>query len=266
MSLSPRLRKLATVALVAALGAVLAEAQQTPPTPPAGPRPPGLAGAPAAVVAAHKHLLAYDTGAARQALEGSPADTNAWVATATCRILGLEKELEAAVAECRRAADLDRSHPAPALFLGDSLAYAEQRGAAAGAYAQAETRARAILAAQADDPSALYYLGVAQQRQQRFAEAATTLESLRSARPEDAEVLFQLGTTRFYQEEWQPAFDLLSAALERKPGIALAYYYRGLAAAKLNRKDVLFNDLDRFVKMAPEAPEAANARQILSSF
>ena len=68
------------------------------------------------------------------------------------------------------------------------------------------------------------------------------------------------------QQQWQKAFDELGAALDRNPGVALAYYYRGLAAGKLDRKDVLFNDLDRFVAMAPTAPEADYARQLLSSF
>ena len=58
----------------------------------------------------------------------------------------------------------------------------------------------------------------------------------------------------------------MTAAIDQTPGIALAYYYRGLTAGKLDRKDLLYNDLDRFVRMAPDAPEAAYARRLLAAF
>jgi len=48
-------------------------------------------------------------------------------------------------------------------------------------------------------------------------------------------------------------------------GLAYAYYYRGLAAEKLGRKDLLINDLDRFLALAPNAPEAAQARALLNA-
>jgi tetratricopeptide (TPR) repeat protein len=214
---------------------------------------------------ADRHLIAYDTVAAREVLE-SAATNDAWTATARGRLLEQTGDYEGATTELRRAADLDLRNPAPTLFLGDTYAYANKRSNADDAWAQAETRARGLLAAAPEDPEALYYLGVAQQRQKRFADAAVTLEKARSIRPDDSAILYQLGATRFYQEQFQTAFDLLSAALEKNSGIAYAYYYRGLAASKIDRKDVLFNDLDRFVKMAPKAPEAATANQILASF
>ena len=170
------------------------------------------------------------------------------------------------MAELQGAAERGPKNPVPVLFLGQSLAYAGKAGAANEAYAQAETRSRELVAGNPDDAQALYYLGVSQQRLKRFGDAAANLERARQLRPDDPLVHFDLGVTRFYQQNWQQASDLLSAALERNPDIALAYYYRGLASAKLGRKDLLHGDLDHFVKMAPNAPEAANAKQILNSF
>lgn len=230
------------------------------------PQASGLSSPPKAFENARKHLLAYETDAAREALEEGGAEGDVWVATARAWIFEQENDLAAAAAESRRAAELDPRNPAPVIQLGESLAYAQKEGEAKDAYARAEARAKDLLAARAEDPEALYYLGLAQQRQRRFEESAATLEKARELRPGDALTLFQLGTTRFYQQRWQQAFDTLSEALERNSGIALAYYYRGLAAGKLDQKDVLYNDLDRFVRLAPNAPEAANARQILASF
>ena len=226
----------------------------------------GIAPPPARVAAANRQLLAYNTAAASQALGEASAEQDVWVAIARGRILEQEGNYEAAAAELRGASERGSKNPVPALFLGQTLAYAGKPTAADEAYAQAEARSRALVASNAEDAEALYYLGLSQQRLKRFGDAAANLERARELRPEDPLVHFDLGVTRFYQQNWQQASDLLSAALEKNPEIALAYYYRGLAYAKLGRKDLLHGDLDHFVKMAPNAPEAANARQILSSF
>lgn len=226
-----------------------------------------LAAPPKAAREADRHLIAYDTEAANEALEASsePGE-DAWVVTARGRVLEQRGDYDAAKKQFQRASELDEKNPAPMLFLGDTHAYASERSSANEAYAKAEARARGLVDSKSDDPEALYYLGLAQQRQKRFAEAAGTLEKARELRPKDSAILYQLGATRFYQEQFQSAFDLLSEALEQNSGIAYAYYYRGLAAAKLGRKDLTYNDLDRFVKMAPAAPEADTARQLLASF
>ena len=48
-------------------------------------------------------------------------------------------------------------------------------------------------------------------------------------------------------------------------GFAHAYYYRGLCWDKLGRKDKMLSDLDRFVSLAPNAPEAERAAAILQA-
>lgn len=228
--------------------------------------PAALAAMPSAVREADRYLLAYNTAAASEALGEGSSDDNAWVATARGRVLGQDGDYEAAAAELRRAADMDTRNPAPTLFLGDTYAYDNKRGMASDAYSQAEARARSLLDSQPNDPDVLYFLGVAQQRQKRFKEAGDTLTKALSKRSSDSSILFQLGVTRFYQDEFQAAFDHLSQALDENSNTAYAYYYRGLAAAKLGRKDILVNDLDHFVDVAPNAPEATMAQQILASF
>jgi tetratricopeptide (TPR) repeat protein len=80
-----------------------------------------------------------------------------------------------------------------------------------------------------------------------------------------AETLYQMGSTRAFQQAWADAVALLSQAVEKDSGKALAYYYRGLAQEKLGRKDLMILDLDRFVKLAPTAPEAERARALLAA-
>ncbi len=101
-------------------------------------------------------------------------------------------------------------------------------------------------------------------RQQKYDRAFENLEKARQQRPDDAEILYRLGLTRAFQQNWQASLDLLNQALERNNGMAYAYYYRALSNEKIGRKDLMVNDLHRFLDMAPQAPEAEKARRILS--
>lgn len=223
---------------------------------------PATAGAepPRVVREVEKRLLAYDTAGARSLLASEPVVSNPHLLVADGRVLEQEKRYGEAAARFQEAARQASDDPAPLVHLGQSQIHAGNMAAADDAFRQAESRARARLAANPGDEEALYYLGVAQQRLKRYDEAVATFGKLGTS---DAETLFQLGVTRAFQGNWQAALDRLTEAIDRNPGIAYAYYYRGLAANQLGRKDLLVNDLDRFVTMAPEAPEAAQARRLL---
>ena len=221
---------------------------------------------PKEVKQARAHLAAFQTESAREALEPLANSNDAVVLTTRGRVDAQAKNYDSAVAALKQAADIDAASPAPSLYLGDAFAYSAKTTSANDAWKQAEARAKAMTAANPDSVEGLYFLGAAQQRQKKFADAAATFERARSLAPKDPEIAFESGVTFFYLEKWQQAFDSLSAAIDKSPDFAYAYYYRGMAAGKLDRKDLLFNDLDRFVKMAPEAAEAASAKQILSAF
>ena len=72
--------------------------------------------------------------------------------------------------------------------------------------------------------------------------------------------------TKMLQGDNQAAFDQPSRAIELYSGYAYAYYYRALAANKIGRQDVAVNDLDRFLRVAPGAPEAPKATRLLESW
>ena len=222
---------------------------------------PTKAGPSKAVQKAFDHLRAYDTAAARESLE-SATDDDVYAMTARALVLEQAKDYSGATAKLREAADRFTAEPAPVFYLGETHIHARNMGAANDAFAQAEARARAMIETRPDDPEALYYLGAAQQRQRQFDDAVVTLEKARKADPSNAMVVYQLGATRAFQEKWKDAHDLLNETLKMDSGIAYAYYYRGLAAGKMGRKDLLINDLDRFLAMAPDAPESENAKKI----
>ncbi len=208
-------------------------------------------------------LVAYETAKARALLEPVMDSQEVDVVLARGRVLEQEKRYDEAAAELQRVADLAPADPAPLVYLGECQLRADSSQAAQNAFRAAEKRAAARLAEDPDDARSLYYKGVAEQRLQRYDEAAATLRRAHELAPRDEKVVYQMGVTHLLKSEYQSAFDQLSRALDMKSTLAYAYYYRALAADKVNRKDLLVNDLDRFLALAPNAPEAAKAQQIL---
>lgn len=227
-------------------------------------KPSQEAGPPRVVRDVDKRLLAFDTSTARSLLAEESIESNVHLQIADGRVLEQEGEYGRAAGRLAAAADRATSDPAPLIYLGETHLRTKNTGSANDAFARAEQRARALLEDDPDDPQALYYLGVAQQRQRKFPEAIATLEKASAASPRDAMIAYQLGVTHAFQREWNAAIDLLTRAIDLDSGIAYAYYYRGLSAGEAGRKDLLVNDLDRFLTMAPNAPEAEQARRLMS--
>ena len=217
-----------------------------------GPQAPGPP--PAAVGTVDRRLWEYRTSEARSAVNSvaDQADGNAAVAVALGRVLEQEKKYGESESRLRRATELAPSDPEAWVWLGETYLRQRNNGAADSAFRKA-----AEVAGGND-----YYLGVARQRLRQYDEAVAALERARGS-SYGALVPYQIGVTRLFQEQWQPALDQLTQAVESDPNLAYGYYYRGLAAEKLNRKDLLVNDMERFLKLAPDSPEAERARLIL---
>lgn len=224
------------------------------PAPPASPTPPpGLD-------AVDEKLWHYQTGAARDVVSkfSDQADQNPWVATAFGRVREQEKNYGEAEARLKKAAEMAPGDPAPFVYLGEVYLRQRRDGEASAAFSKAAQAAQAK-----GGPEAAYYLGIAQQRLKQYDAAVSTFQGARA--PQPALIPYQIGVTRAFQESWQAAAEQLNRAIEMDSGLAYAYYYRGLAEEKLGRKDLLVNDLERFVALAPDAPEADRARAIVQA-
>lgn len=219
-----------------------------------------------AVATANEKLLAWQTKEAREALEPvkGAAATDVAVAVALAQVMVQEKKYADAVKQLEEAAKLAPTDAAVQVALGDAYLLVKRSGDATVAFQRAVTVASE--AAHGGDARARFQLAQAQQRLKQFDKAAAGFSQLVEASGgNDATALFELGVTRTFQNRWQDAFETLTKALEKNAGIAYAYYYRGLAAEKLGRKDVLINDMGRFLYLAPNAPEASRAQAILNA-
>ena len=213
---------------------------------------------PAGLDEVDKQLWHYQTDAARDALGRlmDQADANAYVATAYGRVLEQQKNYGDAESRLRKATELAPNDPAPFVYLGEVYLRQRRGGDADSAFRKAADLARAK-----GGSTAAYYLGVAQQRLKQYDDAVATLQGAQAPAP--ALIPYQIGVTRAFQENWPAAAEQLTSAIGMDSGLAYAYYYRGLAQDKLGRKDLLVNDMERFLALAPNAPEAEQAKAIL---
>jgi tetratricopeptide (TPR) repeat protein len=92
-----------------------------------------------------------------------------------------------------------------------------------------------------------------------------SLKRALEAKPGHPETLHQLGVATSFQQKWEEAAGWFDQALANDATLAYAYYYRGLAQDKRGKKDLAVADMNRFLKVAPAAPEAALAKAYVAA-
>lgn len=254
-----RTRVLLAVLILLMGGVLLAQPAPTPTPDPV----PGVVGT------AGIKLVRYSTAEARTTLEPLQGvrETDARVAVALGRVLEQEKKYDESAALLRKAVALAPADPEAQIWLGETLLRQKKQAEADAAFQKAiDLMAPKVAADTAGtDITARYWLGVAQQRRRAFDKSAETLTKLVELRPTHIMAAYQLGLTRAFQGRWADAVTLLTRALEGDSGIAYAYYYRALAQDKLGRKDQLVLDMEKFLVLAPNSPEADKARAVVTA-
>ncbi len=213
----------------------------------------------------NRDLWAYATTDARAALEPVLNEENPAHLQALGRILAQEKSLEESAAKISAACALAPEDPAHFVYLGEIHLLADQEAEAATAFGRAAELAGAQVAADPESFWGHYHLGVAEQRRRSYAASRAALERALELDPGKALAIYQLGLTHAFEESWEAAVARLNEALEIDSGLAYGYYYRGLSHGKTGRKDLMINDLDRFLTLAPEAPEAKRAERLVNA-
>jgi tetratricopeptide (TPR) repeat protein len=78
-----------------------------------------------------------------------------------------------------------------------------------------------------------------------------------------AETHYQLGMVLAKAKNWSDAADEFDRVNELDPANAYAYYYGGLMHYRANRPDRMANRFERFLTLAPNAPERPEVTQIM---
>ena len=66
---------------------------------------------------------------------------------------------------------------------------------------------------------------------------------------------YQLGLVKAKMNDWAGAANAFGQAANINPTFAYAHYYAGIANSRIKRADLTAEHLDRFLKLAPMAPE-----------
>lgn len=74
---------------------------------------------------------------------------------------------------------------------------------------------------------------------------------------------YQLGLVLARRQEWRPAAEAFDRVGQLEPSNAYAAYYAGLMHYRSNRPDLMANRFERFLKLAPDAPERPEVVQIM---
>jgi tetratricopeptide (TPR) repeat protein len=210
-------------------------------------------------------LLAWDSTGARELLESLPDGGTVAAKVAAGRLLLQERKYEESMAQLAAATAAAPGDPSPAIYLGEAYRLADRPDDARQAFETAAGRATAGLESAPDDVGLLVALGVARQNLRQLPEAIAALERSRELAPGNVEAAYQLGVCQALDRQWGSAVETLTQALNQNSEIAYAYYFRALSADKVDRKDLLINDLNRFLALAPDAPDAARARRLLKA-
>jgi tetratricopeptide (TPR) repeat protein len=136
---------------------------------------------------------------------------------------------------------------------------------ALAAWKTASAQAQKAVKADPNDATAQFYLGAALVRQKKFDPALKALRLAVRGGFDEAMVNYQIGFIYLFQQKWNDARKAFDLGLEVNPRFAPMYFWRGMAWDKLGKKDNYLLDLDRYVKLAPNGPEAAKARAVLKS-
>jgi len=249
--------------------AAAATAQQTPtPVPPAPtpvPTPPPLTKAERIADRAIALLAGWKVKAAENLLATNKQELGSTpeYRTALGYLKAAQGKWDEATTLLRGAAADKPTDPAPQYYLGEAMNWRQKAADADTAWKAARTRATAQVEARAADARAQYYLGAAKVRLKQLAQARTALEQARTLGFDPVLADYQTGFSYTLEDKWQQAVEWFDKVIATDAKFAHAYFYRGLAHGKLDRKDKMLVDMNLFVTYAPTAPEATIARLYL---
>lgn len=130
----------------------------------------------------------------------------------------------------------------------------------AGNFAQAEQLLNGQSGADANA-----YLAAARARQKKYGEVETPANAALGAAPAHAVAAAALGEALVSLNRLDDAVARLTTVLNADNNVAYAHYWRGQAYSKKKQTDKMISDFEAFVRLAPDAPEAASVKQLLSA-
>jgi tetratricopeptide (TPR) repeat protein len=150
-------------------------------------------------------------------------------------------------------------------YHGEILYQQKKRNEANPAWQAAATNAGALAKKNPTDATAQFYAGAALVRTKKFPQARDALLMAVRGGFDPAMVNHQIGLSFLFAESWMEARKAFDLGLAVNPRYAPMYFWRAMAWEKLGHKDKMLLDLDQYLKLAPNGPEAGKAKSVLKS-
>ena len=128
-----------------------------------------------------------------------------------------------------------------------------------GKYAEAETALAGVAG-----PEASAYRAASMAKLKKHAAAEPEAKAAVDALPTNEVAVAALGESLVGLKKYDEAATRLSAAIAKKEDIAYAHYWLGHAYYNKKQTDRMILHFDRFLKLAPKAPEAVSVQQLLA--
>jgi tetratricopeptide (TPR) repeat protein len=93
--------------------------------------------------------------------------------------------------------------------------------------------------------------------------ALETATQAAGASPGHFQAQYQLGLVHAKREDWTQAAEAFGRASSADPMFAYAHYYAGLSYSRIKRADRTAEHFERFLKLAPKAPERPAVESIM---
>jgi tetratricopeptide (TPR) repeat protein len=141
-------------------------------------------------------------------------------------------------------------------------------------YRDAEAALREALKADPSDVQARYYLGVSLLEQEKYQDALTEItkaqqEQLRADQwsrspvPNEYQIQIALGRIRLALKNYDEALRNLESARIEDNTSAEVYLYRGVCYLGQKKNAEAVKDFEKVIRLAPNSPEAAKAKQLM---
>lgn len=100
---------------------------------------------------------------------------------------------------------------------------------------------------------------------QDYKTAGTALDKAKELDSGNPEISLYRGSLLLAQKDYKGSVDLLTPYVANHPDEAYGHYYLGLAQYGMKRRDKTVEHFQRFLALAPDAPEASRVESLLRS-
>ncbi len=209
------------------------------------------------------HMVEGNYAAAReqyqQALPHIPAEEQAYVVLQLAASYDKEGNYAASRAELEKAIPL-----LPPPDQGKVLLMMARSHDAQGDRANAIATLERALELEPEDPELLTLIADLLAREGRDVEAEQYLARLPQGADVPPDMLLNQGIRHYNENETEQALAAFDRLVQQDPGMADAYYYRGLTYLAMQRNDEARADFEKHLELAPDGAHAAESRDFLS--